>query len=377
MLRQATLDHPPYSPATALTALDAACSVLPMETSGTLVHARLDPVDGSPDWTLTWSNAGHPPPLLRTPDGQVTQLLEHDVLLHRSLGPFDRTEHRRPLLPGSTLLLYTDGLVERRGHDMDAAVAQLVALLARHGNHPLNPHLRTTSSCSPCELPQCRSNSVTETAGAAISATVVHMRFLFGRRSARAGRSRRGPRPTYGSWLSGAAAVLRITPDVEAARRAGADAPPGPGLSAQAGPCAGRCCPVPRLRGCGLGLGLEFQLAGDVLRTAVAPGFTRSGSWLPLPRSGPPSFVLTRAIAQERAGIEQDRKGSGPRFTAPRRLKALCDPDPSVERGWRGRRASEVVGLAQRGGYGAKNLVGGQGAGRLSAPRCAGSRERA
>ncbi|MFF4449766.1 SpoIIE family protein phosphatase [Streptomyces sp. NPDC001502] len=44
---QATIDHPPYSPATALTALDAACSILPMETSGTLVHARLDPVDGS------------------------------------------------------------------------------------------------------------------------------------------------------------------------------------------------------------------------------------------------------------------------------------------------------------------------------------------
>ncbi|MFB7784811.1 hypothetical protein ACFY0N_38810 [Streptomyces vinaceus] len=37
-----------------------------METSGTLVHGRLDPVDGSPDWTLTWSNAGHPPPLMRT-----------------------------------------------------------------------------------------------------------------------------------------------------------------------------------------------------------------------------------------------------------------------------------------------------------------------
>ncbi|GAA3273975.1 PP2C family protein-serine/threonine phosphatase [Streptomyces lavendulae] len=122
MLRQATLDHPPYSPATALTALDAACSVLPTETSGTLVHARLDPADGSPHWTLTWSNAGHPPPLLRTPEGHVTHLVEHDVLLHRALGTFNRTEHRRPLLPGSTLLLYTDGLVERHGHDIDAAV---------------------------------------------------------------------------------------------------------------------------------------------------------------------------------------------------------------------------------------------------------------
>lgn len=136
MLRQATLDHPPYSPARALTALEAACSVLPVEASGTLLHARLDHADAGPDWTLTWSNAGHPPPLLRTPDGRVTTLVQHDVLLHRGLGPFQRTEHRRDLPAGSTLLLYTDGLVEHRGHDIEASIAQLVGLLARHGDRP-------------------------------------------------------------------------------------------------------------------------------------------------------------------------------------------------------------------------------------------------
>ncbi|MFJ3725770.1 SpoIIE family protein phosphatase [Streptomyces sp. NPDC090045] len=137
MLRQATLDHPPYSPATALTALDTACSILPFEAGGTLVHARLDLADGGPGWTLTWSNAGHPPPLLRTPDGRVTLLEEHDILLHKDLGPSRRTEARRALPPGSTLLFYTDGLIERRGHDIDASLAQLVALLARHGDRPL------------------------------------------------------------------------------------------------------------------------------------------------------------------------------------------------------------------------------------------------
>ncbi|MFI7178564.1 SpoIIE family protein phosphatase [Streptomyces spororaveus] len=137
MLRQATLDHPPYSPATALTALDTACSILPFEAGGTLVHARLDLADGGPDWTLTWSNAGHPPPLLLTPDGRVTLLEEHDILLHRDLGPSRRTEAQRGLPSGSTLLFYTDGLIERRGHDIDASLAQLVALLARHGDRPL------------------------------------------------------------------------------------------------------------------------------------------------------------------------------------------------------------------------------------------------
>ncbi|MGW4913967.1 PP2C family protein-serine/threonine phosphatase [Streptomyces sp. NPDC004270] len=81
-----------------------------------------------------------PPPLLRTPDAHVTLLTEHDILLHQDFGPSHRTEHRLTLPPHSTLLLYTDGLVEHPGHDIDAGIAQLVALLARHGDEPL-PHL--------------------------------------------------------------------------------------------------------------------------------------------------------------------------------------------------------------------------------------------
>ncbi|WP_374199375.1 PP2C family protein-serine/threonine phosphatase [Streptomyces sp. ISL-44] len=142
MLRQATLDHPPYSPATALAALDAACAVLPIEASGTLVHARLDPAPPGMPWTLTWSNAGHHPPLLRTPDGRVTLLEEHDALLHQALENVSPAEHQRELIPGSTLLLYTDGLIERRGNDIDAAITQLAGLLNRHGNGPLPELLR-------------------------------------------------------------------------------------------------------------------------------------------------------------------------------------------------------------------------------------------
>ncbi|MFG2715388.1 hypothetical protein ACGFX2_33270 [Streptomyces goshikiensis] len=37
--------------------------------------------------------------------------------------------------------VHTDGLVERRGHDMDAAVARLAALLARPGDRPLDEAL--------------------------------------------------------------------------------------------------------------------------------------------------------------------------------------------------------------------------------------------
>ncbi|MFF3757121.1 SpoIIE family protein phosphatase [Streptomyces sp. NPDC002185] len=48
--------------------------------------------------------------------------------------------------PGSVLLLYTDGLIERRGQDVDAAVTRLAGLLARHGLDPLPGLLRRISS---------------------------------------------------------------------------------------------------------------------------------------------------------------------------------------------------------------------------------------
>ncbi|MFE7183465.1 DUF1622 domain-containing protein [Streptomyces erythrochromogenes] len=56
-------------------------------------------------------------------------------------------------------------------------------------------------------------------------------------------------------------------------------------------------------------LGLEFQLAGDVLRTAVAPGFTEIGQLAAIAAVRTLlNFFLTREIAQERAETEADQK---------------------------------------------------------------------
>ncbi|MFF3326257.1 SpoIIE family protein phosphatase [Streptomyces sp. NPDC002889] len=74
--------------------------------------------------------AGHCPPLLRRPDG-TTQVvnLEGGALLG-----VDRATHypetQMELTPGSVLALYTDGLVEERGTDIDVGVDQLRATLA-------------------------------------------------------------------------------------------------------------------------------------------------------------------------------------------------------------------------------------------------------
>ncbi|MGW7330623.1 PP2C family protein-serine/threonine phosphatase [Streptomyces sp. NPDC054840] len=88
------------------------------------------------DWTsrtLTYSSAGHPPPVLCHPDGTVTFL---DQATDPPLGA--RPEHtRRPedrlaFAEGSTLVLYTDGLIERRREDIDVGLGRLADALVRH-----------------------------------------------------------------------------------------------------------------------------------------------------------------------------------------------------------------------------------------------------
>ncbi|MFC5169880.1 GAF domain-containing SpoIIE family protein phosphatase [Streptomyces mutomycini] len=151
MLRQATLGDPAYSPAAALDAVDHAFDALPLGPGATVVHVRLDPDGGR--WRLTWSNAGHPPPLLRTPDGRVSVLDEHDLLILSNLAGPVRQDHSHELQPGSVLLLYTDGLVERRDNDIDVSIQEAASTLAEHGDLPL-PQLLEALSRGLAEVPQ-------------------------------------------------------------------------------------------------------------------------------------------------------------------------------------------------------------------------------
>ncbi|MFC1408498.1 PP2C family protein-serine/threonine phosphatase [Streptacidiphilus sp. N1-12] len=135
MLRQAVLIKNGDGPASALASLEYACRVLPLPASGTLVHAHLH--HENDQWSMTWTNAGHPPPLLLHPDGHVSRLNDHGPLLHHTLAAVERDDHAVVLEPGSTLLLYTDGLIERAGHDLDTAIDHTAALLAAGASTPL------------------------------------------------------------------------------------------------------------------------------------------------------------------------------------------------------------------------------------------------
>jgi serine phosphatase RsbU (regulator of sigma subunit) len=73
---------------------------------------------------VSWSVAGHPPPLLLLPDGSAGWLDKaSDGLLGRG-GP--RRSTSQVVEPGSTIILYTDGLVERRGETLDEGLQRLV-----------------------------------------------------------------------------------------------------------------------------------------------------------------------------------------------------------------------------------------------------------
>jgi GAF domain-containing protein len=119
-------------PGPLLTQLDRAISGLHMPASATAIVAKLRTVaDG---YTIGFANAGHPPPLLLRPDGEVEVWWAPTEPLLGLGRRGDRTTHRHDLAAGSTLLLYTDGLVEDRGQVIDDGIARLAGTLRAHAD---------------------------------------------------------------------------------------------------------------------------------------------------------------------------------------------------------------------------------------------------
>ncbi|MFE9438916.1 PP2C family protein-serine/threonine phosphatase [Streptomyces sp. NPDC006602] len=116
-------------PAQALDALGRYAHVVDGAESATAVTTFID-FDRQ---TITYSSAGHPPPVLVHPDGRV-EFLDRatDTPLDARPDPIPRPEARTVFTSGATLALYTDGLVERRREDIDTGLARLADSLRRH-----------------------------------------------------------------------------------------------------------------------------------------------------------------------------------------------------------------------------------------------------
>ena len=100
-------------PGALLGALDEFTATTGQGRYSSMAYLVVDTLHGE----LQYSIAGHPPPVLRTPDGAVELLQTEGAPL---LGiTCNRATVRRPLAPGSWLVVYTDGLIERRAEGLD------------------------------------------------------------------------------------------------------------------------------------------------------------------------------------------------------------------------------------------------------------------
>ncbi|MFI7597324.1 SpoIIE family protein phosphatase [Actinoplanes sp. NPDC049681] len=87
---------------------------------------------------MTYACAGHLPPLLAEPGGSPRYLMEgRSGALGSRAGRRRRLEHRTHLAAGSRLLLYTDGLIERRNRRIDAGFEMLARAYAGRRDAPL------------------------------------------------------------------------------------------------------------------------------------------------------------------------------------------------------------------------------------------------
>ncbi|MGC0316383.1 SpoIIE family protein phosphatase [Kitasatospora acidiphila] len=121
----ATLDMPP---AQVLARLDETANGIGEGQFATCVCAVYDPVDRG----CTVASAGHLPPVVMGPSGEARVLdTPPGVPLGVGGAVFENTEFSLP--EGGILTLYTDGLVERRGADIDEGIDQLCATLAARG----------------------------------------------------------------------------------------------------------------------------------------------------------------------------------------------------------------------------------------------------
>lgn len=118
------------TPGEALTQLNRHRLALGDEHLFTVIYAVIDPRDG----TIAWANGGHPPPLLCDADGSTRYLeggnglmgvedVGYETLYERIDGP-------------ATLVLYTDGLVERRGEALDDGLERLAAAVSSGPEDP-------------------------------------------------------------------------------------------------------------------------------------------------------------------------------------------------------------------------------------------------
>ncbi|MBE1536885.1 SpoIIE family protein phosphatase [Actinomadura algeriensis] len=136
MLRVLTADRA-GPPGKILRRLNCAMDTVAPDATATCVLARVQERDPG-HWHVHYAGAGHPPPLLATADGRCRFLQGGTNPLLGS--PIDEPYRTAScsLPPGSTLLLYTDGLIERPDEHLDVGLDRLCARASALRRRPLD-----------------------------------------------------------------------------------------------------------------------------------------------------------------------------------------------------------------------------------------------
>ncbi|MDX3077962.1 SpoIIE family protein phosphatase [Streptomyces sp. NPDC088354] len=118
----ARLDLPPHE---VIQLLDGLAAEIDAMQIATCVYAVHDPSESR----LSYASAGHLPIVVRDADGTVHRA-DEPTGPPLGTGGWVHTSGTVPLGPGATAVLYTDGLIERRGEDIDEGVSALMNTLA-------------------------------------------------------------------------------------------------------------------------------------------------------------------------------------------------------------------------------------------------------
>ncbi|WP_436792692.1 PP2C family protein-serine/threonine phosphatase [Actinospongicola halichondriae] len=110
-----------FSPGTVLERLDRLTRSVVGSTFATVLALDFDPRTR----VLRWSRAGHMPPMVRGIDGAVRLLDDPGSAPIGVFADIETVEWSTSLAPGEVLLLYTDGLIERRDEDIDVGMQRL------------------------------------------------------------------------------------------------------------------------------------------------------------------------------------------------------------------------------------------------------------
>ncbi|MEV7652881.1 GAF domain-containing SpoIIE family protein phosphatase [Streptomyces anulatus] len=127
--------------------LDATLEAGTGSPTATALLARIEP--GRRGWDVHWCSAGHLPPLVITPGGQAAYLSGEPGVPLAVDPALPRPDHRTGLPPGSTVVFFTDGLIEDPAHAIDEGLDALAELAAAHVALPVDELVKALADHGP------------------------------------------------------------------------------------------------------------------------------------------------------------------------------------------------------------------------------------